>query len=298
MMLLLALTFSLVASQDDCVSLVFAEIGANNIAALSNCFGNITYSYDPTTCALESRAEDYCSDGCQALMITAIKSTFKYNCTNEVVASIQMTSPYTCDPFGASPKACPDPTTQACIARAVNDTIFYCVPIYAANCTTPYSNCSTCPYATVCVPDLANNLHPTCILIDSPTADVFNDYLGDVYFYLGQTYCQESDSEYCSDLVYEKPTALTTCSDVDDWGMCAGSYLDLATNCENPVTDRIMSLHATCSNSSAWNMTFSGAATGANCCNMPQPCNLSGGAGTTIPSILLLSVLMFLKLVV
>jgi len=296
---LICLVFSSIAqAQDPCVATVLSKLPADAITVLTDCFGNVSYSYNPSTCALMSRAALYCDDApCEQYMIQAIGTAFEENCTTQVLQSLEATSPYICDP--ANQRLCP--AGQACISPAVNATTYYCAPIYAnASCTGASLGqpCSPCTAgATVCTVDLQNSFAPTCIVIAQRTVDIFNDALTDVYYYLGQTYCQKkAGGSFCSDYVYAKPAPLMTCADVDTWGCCGGTYFDLATYCENPAIDVVENLKTMCTNSTSWMMNCGGAKAD-KCCAVSNPCNLGAAAGV-VPSLFLISILAFMKLVV
>jgi len=278
-------------SYPPCVYSVITDLTAQNpnaVELLTVCFADIAYSYDPTTCAIQSKASDYCSQSCGNLIELAITYAYKYNCTTQTIAVLQQNSPFICEP---GTKLCA--AGQACVPLGQNATEFACLPIVnstACNMTTLTQPCSACPYATICTVDAQNSNMPTCVQVVERTVDIITEPLNDAYFYLGQTYCQKYNNKYCSDYIYAVPEQLVACSAVDTWGCCGASYWDLEQHCQNPANDLIMKAHDMCPNSPTWKSKTCGGQSAAKCCApVATPCNLNG-AGGVLPSIFLVAI--------
>jgi len=297
-MLALFLLFSSSNAQAPCVTWVISNLTnyPNAVNDLTACFANVTYSYDPNTGALVTNVAGYCNADCPSLLAEAIKLTVELNCSEDVVNTVASVSTSLCDP---TDKEC-SLANQACVNVTADD--FFCANI-VANTTLTCSietigfPCSPAnkEYSAICLFDYDTDT-VQCVNLYFPTVELSPDDLPDVYFYLGQTFCQKSGNQYCVDLVYADYDP--TCEDVATWGCCAGTYYDLVEHCENPATDTITSLYTACpANGSIIDWTTRcGGVSGAGCCGpRTEVCSLSGATGV-VPSVMLIAILALWKL--
>jgi len=116
--------------------------------------------------------------------------------------------------------------------------------------------------------------------------DILTAPLNDAYFFLGQTYCQKYNGMYCTDYVFSNPEP--SCDEVETWGCCASTMLDLEQHCDNPANEIVGDANARCPTATSWTAKKCGGAAASKCCgaDMTTYCSLSSAAGV-LPSVTL-----------
>jgi len=288
-----------------CVGAVVGNLTAydsNALIDLQGCFANTTFTYNPTSCALQSTAALYCSGAinCEKLMTLAIQLAYSNNCVQQVLQTLAQFSPSFCV-AGGTP--CSIPGTS-CVVTNYTSGATACLPIIpgaGAACTQFGMPCTPCAavgpgQSTYCTEDTQHNNTFACAVIVYRAADILVDLTNDAYFYLGQTYCQKYNGMYCADYLYAQPPANVTCDSLASWGGCLGSYKELADTCQNPGNSWVQGLYAKCPNATNWATKLAGVPA-SKCCGaaITTACSFNAGA-SAVPSLLLLAMLVLLSI--
>jgi len=287
-----------VGAQSSCTALTSLQNSANTLFA---CFENTRYAYDPTTCSLQTNLDGFCkSSNCLGLVTDLIRELDQENCTAEFLTQLKAASPAFCNPPS---KNCSD--GSACIKKNSDTSI--CVPINAnsptaCNATLDGANCAACQLApaALCAMDLQDSSYK-CVAPQYETVDIFEDPLPDVYFFFTEMLCRRNEKgSYCVNTVYKKYGNLMTCDDWRDAGCCAGSYLNLVSDCVNPAMttlDIVEAWNSTCLDDDEihWNQDCGGDRTSVECCSATVCLPVNGGFSLSPRSILIILFTIFLN---